>query len=260
MGKVYLVGAGPGAPDLLTLRGARLLAEADIVFFDALVHPGTLALAAKAKKVAVGKRCGQVSTDQRYINGHLVDAAQAHAVVVRLKGGDPMLFGRAQEEIAELETAGVEYEVVPGITAALAASAQLGVSLTRRGVARSVTFATPRVGDGEDESANHWVGSAANADTTVLYMAAGHAATHARELIAAGKSAGTPVICIESATLPEERRVATTLGGLLRGIPGNGGPALLCIGEVYREWLADAQRMRPDAGQRQTTVEQCSLN
>ncbi|MGH8703955.1 MAG: SAM-dependent methyltransferase, partial [Burkholderiales bacterium] len=113
-GKVYLIGAGPGAPDLLTLRAARLLAEADIVFHDALVHPETLALAACAEKVAVGKRCGRHSTAQRFISKRLVDAARRHRTVVRLKGGDPMLFGRAHEEIAALEKAGIEYEVVPG--------------------------------------------------------------------------------------------------------------------------------------------------
>src|SRR4051812_23946101 len=112
-GTVYLVGAGPGAPDLLTLRAARLLQRADIVFHDALVHPDTIALAEQAEKVAVGKRCGRQSTAQRFINKRLVDAARQHAVVVRLKGGDPMLFGRAQEEIAALEDAGITYEVVP---------------------------------------------------------------------------------------------------------------------------------------------------
>ena len=136
MTKVYLVGAGPGAPDLLTLRAARLLAEADIVFYDALVHPDTVALAIKAKKVAVGKRAGQVSTDQRFINRQLVEAARHYQNVVRLKGGDPMIFGRAQEEIDALKDAGIDFEVTPGITAALAASASLGISLTRRGVAR----------------------------------------------------------------------------------------------------------------------------
>src|SRR5215470_16832034 len=116
MGKVYLVGAGPGAPDLLTLRAARLLASADIVFHDALVHPDTIALATRAQKIGVGKRCGSHSTVQRFINKQLVDAARRHAIVVRLKGGDPMLFGRAQEEIAALDAAGIEYEVVPGVT------------------------------------------------------------------------------------------------------------------------------------------------
>ena len=120
MGKVYLVGAGPGAPDLLTLRAARLLGEADIVFYDALVHPDTLKLAAKARLVDVGKRNGKVSTEQRFTNRALVEAAKTHAVVVRLKGGDPMLFGRAHEELEALHEAGIEAEVVPGITAALA--------------------------------------------------------------------------------------------------------------------------------------------
>ena len=154
IGTVYLVGAGPGAPDLLTLRAARLLGEADIVFHDALVHPDTLALAARAEKIAVGKRCGKHSTAQRFINKRLVDAAREHRVVVRLKGGDPMLFGRAQEEIDALQAAGIPFEVVPGVTAALAASAQLGISLTRRGVARTITFVTPRIGD--DETATNW--------------------------------------------------------------------------------------------------------
>src|SRR5689334_6278543 len=164
-GTVYLVGAGPGAPDLLTLRAANLLARADIVFHDALVHPDTLALAARAEKIAVGKRCGKHSTAQRFINKRLIDAAHKHAVVVRLKGGDPMLFGRAQEEIAALEAAGIEYQIVPGVTAALAASAELGVSLTQRGVARSVVFLTPRVGEGEQP--NEWVRAALAADTAV---------------------------------------------------------------------------------------------
>src|SRR5207253_2603302 len=133
MGKVYLVGAGPGAPDLLTLRAARLLEAADIVFHDALVHPGTLALARRARLVDVGKRYGKVSTEQRFINRALIEAARTHAVVVRLKGGDPMLFGRAQEELDALAEARVECEVVPGITAALATAASLKVSLAGRG-------------------------------------------------------------------------------------------------------------------------------
>src|SRR5580704_15674283 len=139
-GTVYLVGAGPGAPDLLTLRAAKLLAAADIVFHDALVHPQTIALAVRAERIAVGKRCGKHSTAQKFINKRLVDAAQRHAVVVRLKGGDPMLFGRAQEEIAALAAAGIRCEVVPGVTAALAASAELGIALTQRGLARSIAF------------------------------------------------------------------------------------------------------------------------
>ena len=231
MSKVYLVGAGPGAPDLLTLRAARLLEKADIVFYDALVHADTVALAVNAKKVAVGKRVGRVSTDQRFINRSLVEAASKYAIVVRLKGGDPMIFGRAQEEIDALTDAGIAYEVVPGITAALAASAQLGISLTRRGLARSVTFATPRIGPNEIES--DWLVSTAAAETAVLYMAAGQAAQIATALIAEGKSANTPVAIVESATLENERRIFTSLAGLTASTLNLDGPAVLCIGEVF---------------------------
>ncbi len=140
-GKVYLVGAGPGAPDLLTLRAAEILKRADVVFHDALVHPRTLELAARARKFAVGKRSGRHSTAQKFINKRLVDAARGHKIVVRLKGGDPTLFGRVQEEIDALRAAGIDFEIVPGVTAATAASAELGVSLTRRGFARHVVFA-----------------------------------------------------------------------------------------------------------------------
>src|SRR5436309_11336030 len=202
-GVVYLVGAGPGAPDLLTLRAAKLLEKADIVFHDALVHPDTIALAPRAEKVAVGKRCGKHSTAQKFINKRLVDAAKVHAVVVRLKGGDPMLFGRAQEEIAALEAAGVRYEVVPGVTAALAASAELGLSLTQRGVARSVAFVTPRVGEGENPS--DWAQSIAAADAGAIYMGVGQAEQIAAALIGAGKPPTTPIVIVESASLAESR-------------------------------------------------------
>ena len=231
MSKVYLVGAGPGAPDLLTLRAARLLESADIVFYDALVHADTVALAVNAKKIAVGKRVGRVSTDQRFINRNLVEAASKYAIVVRLKGGDPMIFGRAQEEIDALTDAGIAFEVVPGVTAALAASAQLGISLTRRGVARSVTFATPRIGPNEIES--DWLTSTAAADTAVLYMAAGQAAQIAAALIAEGKPSSTPVAIVENATLENERRIFTSLAGLTASTLNLDGPALLCIGEVF---------------------------
>ena len=234
MGKVYLVGAGPGAPDLLTLRAARLLESADIVLHDALVHPDTLALATRARKMDVGKRYGKVSTEQRFIIRALIEAARTHETVVRLKGGDPMVFGRAQEEIDALREAGIEVEVVPGITAALAAAATLKISLTRRGVARTVAFLTPRVG--RDESASEWLPVAIEADSAVLYMAAGASQDIAASLIAAGKPASTPVALVESATLPEERRLFTTLGELGRtDLPRAEGPVLVCVGEVFRD-------------------------
>src|SRR3982074_647780 len=136
MGKVYLVGAGPGAPDLLTLRASEILERPELVFHDALVHPQTLALAAHARKILVGKRSGRHSTAQSFINKRLVDAARKHAVVVRLKGGDPMLFGRAQEEIDALRRAQDGFEVTPRVDRAITADAALGVSLTRRRPAR----------------------------------------------------------------------------------------------------------------------------
>jgi len=246
-GKVYLVGAGPGAPDLLTLRAARLLGTADIVFHDALVHPEVLALAPQATLIAVGKRCGAHSTAQRFINKRLVDAAREHAVVVRLKGGDPMLFGRAQEEIDALLAAGIAFEVVPGVTAALAAASQLGVSLTKRGVARTVTFVTPRIGD--DEDASDWVSAAVSADTAALYMGAGQAEALVAALVAHGRSADTPVVVVRNASLPDS--VVRT--GLLRDLPalcrdGSAGddgtphPAMILLGET----LAAVARSRND--------------
>ena len=236
MGKVYLIGAGPGAPDLLTVRAARILEKAEIVFHDALVHPEVIALAAHARIVAVGKRCSQISTNQRFINRALVEAAARHETVVRLKGGDPMIFGRAQEEIDALSAVGVTFEVVPGITAALAASAELNVSLTRRGVSRSVVFATPRVGD--DQSAEHhaWARAVAAADTAVLYMSRGDATALTAALKAAGLSAAHPAAIVESASLPAGQRVACTLEELPERVrQTTGGPALVILGEVLRE-------------------------
>jgi uroporphyrin-III C-methyltransferase len=238
-GKVYLVGAGPGAPDLLTLRAARLLEAADIVFHDALVHPDTLALAASAQKIAVGKRCGQHSTAQRFINKRLVDAAAQHAIVVRLKGGDPMLFGRAQEELDALDAAGIAYEVVPGITAALGAAAELAVSLTRRGVARDVAFVTPRVG--ESETPRDWAAVALAADTAAIYMGAGEAAAVAHTLIRRGKPPRTPVAVVENASLPESRisfGALEDLAAIARQV--SAGPALILVGDVFAERAARA--------------------
>jgi uroporphyrin-III C-methyltransferase len=231
-GKVYFVGAGPGAPDLLTLRAAEVLKRADIVFYDALVHPDTIALAASAERVPVGKRCGRHSTAQRFINKRLVDAAQKARVVVRLKGGDPMLFGRAQEEIAALESAGVGYEVVPGVTAALGASADIGVSLTQRGRARSVVFLTPRVGEGERP--NDWARTAVASDTAVIYMGSGQAQGITDALLAHGLDPATPLVVVENASLPECRQFAMTLRELpCVSVLGLTGPTVIMIGEVY---------------------------
>ena len=231
-GVVYLVGAGPGAPDLLTIRAARLLERADIVFHDALVHEDTLALATRARKIAVGKRCGRHSTAQRFIDKQLVDAAHRHQVIVRLKGGDPMLFGRAQEEIAALETAGVRYEIVPGVTAALAAAADLGTSLTQRGSVRSFTFVTPRVGVGEDPS--HWLDAMRGADAGAIYMGSREAPSIAAALIADGYVETTPVAIVEDASLPSSRVSYTTVAGLAATGAASEAPTLLLVGPQFR--------------------------
>ena len=245
-GIVHLVGAGPGVPDLLTLRAARVLATADIVFHDALVHPDIVALAVHAIKVPVGKRCGRLSSAQRFINKRLVDAAQVHRVVVRLKGGDPMLFGRAQEEIDALRAAGIAFEVVPGVTAALASAADLRTSLTRRGDgagrgARSVVFVTPRVGAEAVAAADpasddaRWIAAVNASDTAVLYMASRDADRIATALVAAGRDASTPVAIVENASLPGALRTGTTLGALaISGLIGLEGPATLVVGDAMR--------------------------
>jgi len=177
---------------------------------------------------------GKHSTAQAFINKQLIDSARKHDVIVRLKGGDPMLFGRAQEEIDALVGSGVDVEVVPGITAALAASASLKVSLTRRGIARNVAFVTPRIG--KAEKAGNWLDTAASADTVVIYMGAGEAAAIANALILQGRPASTPAAMIESASLSDEQWHFGTLAGLgeLAGLVGT-GPAIIVLGEVLRD-------------------------
>ncbi|VVD62192.1 uroporphyrinogen-III C-methyltransferase [Pandoraea terrae] len=240
MGKVYLIGAGPGAADLITVRGARLLAMADVVLHDALVEPEMLALAPQARLVPAGKRCGRHSSAQHFINKRLVDYARTHGVVVRLKGGDPMLFGRADEELRACEAAGIEVEVVPGITAALASAASLKRSLTLRGVARSVAFATQsRAADSAEITAQ------ASADSLVYYMGRDAAQRIASELIAHGRAAATPVAIVEAATTPRERSVQLTLGDVRDGRAAEwfdaAQPSVLLIGEAF----ANAQVSTP---------------
>lgn len=249
-GTVYLVGAGPGATDLLTLRAARILESADIVFHDALVEESTLALAQNAEHVAVGKRCGKHSMPQHFINQHLIEAAKRYQTVVRLKGGDPMLFGRAQEELEALQAAGVNAIVVPGVTAASAASADIAQSLTERGVSRSVVFLTPKTGEGE--APNHWARAAVSADTAVLYMASKQAEGVARALIAAGVSMNCPAVIVENASKPERRVINTRVVGLAKAAQYLGdGPALVMVGKVYRrvrEHAPEESALASDSG------------
>ncbi|QWE28117.1 uroporphyrinogen-III C-methyltransferase [Polynucleobacter sp. AM-7D1] len=245
LGKVFLVGAGPGAADLITLRGARLLAQADIVFHDALVDPTMLELCPQATKVAVGKRCGKLSSAQHFINKRLVDAAKKYQIIIRLKGGDPMMFGRADEEIQALKLAGIEVEVVPGITAALAGAASMQQSLTLRGVSRSVAFVTVAQGRGlggdNPSKSEHAPLAQPNADTLVYYMGRKDATSIAKQLIEsdARHDDGTPVHILEAVSTKNERHWSSTLGQLAKGEANEwfnaASPALIMIGEALRQ-------------------------
>lgn len=239
LGKVVLVGAGPGAADLITVRGARLLAQADVVLYDALVTPEMLALCARAEKISVGKRSGQRSTAQALINQQLVDCARRHALVVRLKGGDPMLFGRADEELRALEAAGIEVEVVPGITTAVAAAAATRQPLTKRGVARSVAFFTSSTAPGQPDHP-----SLPETDTLVQYMGGREAAATAERLLAEGRRPDLPVVVVENCSRPDERILRLTLCALARGLEPGQGPVLVMMGEA----LARREHQAPDQG------------
>jgi uroporphyrin-III C-methyltransferase len=227
LGKVYLIGAGPGAQDLITLRGARLLAQADVVLHDALVTAEMLELCPQAEKILVGKRCGQLSTAQQFINKQLVDNARKHALVVRLKGGDPMLFGRADEELRALEDAGIEVEVVPGITTAVAAAAATKQPLTKRGVARSVAFFTSSTAP---EHADH--AAIPDSDTLVQYMGGREAIVTAQRMLDQGRRPDTPVVVIENCSRPDQRIMRLTLATLAHGLGAAHGPVLVMLGDA----------------------------
>ena len=233
-GNVWLVGAGPGDPDLLTKKAEKLLHCADIVFYDALVGAGVLALIPPhVEQVAVGKRSGRHSKDQRTINELLVEAALAGRRVVRLKGGDPSIFGRATEEMEALERHDVTVRVCPGVTAASAAAASAGLSLTLRGMARRLTFVTAHARAGEALNLD-WQALADPEMTLAVYMGKAAAGEVSRNLIAFGLPGDTPVLLVENASLPEERRFSSRLDLLpltARTALGD-GPALLLIGQA----------------------------
>jgi uroporphyrin-III C-methyltransferase len=241
-GKVWFVGAGPGSEDLLTVRALRVLARADVVLHDALVPAQILRWARAAVLVAVGKRCDRPSAGQRDIDRALVAAARRHASVVRLKGGDPAVFGRLDEEIDALQAAGIPWEVVPGVTAASAAAAAAGQSLTRRGDARRVTIVTPRTGRGQLDN-DCWADGLDEHGTVVLYMAGRVAASCAQVLLDRGFGPDVPVVAVRAASLPRQDVRWTTLAGMRSGFFDDGQPVALLIGRA----LADR---RPAAAHR----------
>ncbi len=196
-GKVWFIGAGPGAADLITVRGARALGHAEVVLFDALTDPALRDFAPRARWIDVGKRGFCHATGQTKINALLVQQARGHGCVVRLKGGDPSIFGRLEEELAALALAGIECEVVPGVTAALAAAAATARPLTRRGRGRSVSLTTAMTRSGELRGGR-------SADTEVFYMAGRQLAALSRQLHAAGWPADTPVSVVSRAGWPDQ--------------------------------------------------------
>ena len=233
-GDVWLVGAGPGDPDLLTRKAEKLIAAADIVFYDALVGPSVLALIPPGvDQVSVGKRSGRHSKAQQSINDLLLAAARAGKRVVRLKGGDPSIFGRSAEEMAHLASDGVRFRIWPGITTASAAAASGSASLTLRGVARGLTLVTAHLKAGEPLRLD-WDALARPGGTLGIYMGRAAAGEISRQLIAAGRDPETPVMVAVNVSLPDERLIRGKLSALafLVRTVSDEDPTLLLIGEA----------------------------
>jgi uroporphyrin-III C-methyltransferase len=234
-GGVWLVGAGPGDPELLTRKAERLIGRADVVFYDALVGKGIIAFAT-GRVVYVGKRSGRHSKDQRSIDRLIVAAALAGERVVRLKGGDPAIFGRATEELDACRAAGVPAHICPGVTAASAAAADLGLSLTLRGTARRLTLVTAHARAGERLDLD-WSALADPQATLAIYMGKAAARSITSGLLKAGVSSDMPVAVVENASLPRQRVFTTRLGLLplvARTALGE-GPVIILVGEAIRQ-------------------------
>ena len=228
--KVYLIGAGPGDPELMTLKGARALACADVVLIDELVSRGCLAHARSgARIVEVGKRGGCASTPQLFIEKLMIQYAKAGSVVARLKGGDPFVFGRGGEEMEALANAGIEVEVIPGVTAGTAVPGSLGIPVTHREFVRGVTFVTGHTRDGAEPD---WDALARAGTTLVIYMGLARVVRIVRALARAGMPPSMPACIIQDGTLKTQKQRVTTLGRL--SAQGFGSPALIVVGEVVR--------------------------
>lgn len=235
MGTVYLIGAGPGDPGLLTRRGARLLRRADVVVHDALVDPRVLDLAPTwAERIDVGKRAGRTCTPQPQIQRILIEAAHRARVVVRLKGGDPFVFGRGAEEALALRAAGVRFRIVPGVTAAVGVAAYTGISLTHRDLASAVTFVTGQEDPTRPDGRIDWGHLAPTHGTLVIYMGMRRLRDIATTLIHAGRSPDTPAAVIEWGTLATQRLVTAPLREIAdrTAEAGLGSPGLIIIGDV----------------------------
>ncbi|MFC6837343.1 uroporphyrinogen-III C-methyltransferase [Halomarina ordinaria] len=242
-GRVSLVGSGPGDPDLLTVKARRLLEDADVVLHDKLPGPAILDLIPEDRREDVGKRAGGERTSQEYTNDRLVELAREGKHVVRLKGGDPFVFGRGGEEAEHLAASGVPFEVVPGVTSAVAGPAVAGIPVTHRDHASSVTFVTGHEDPTKPESAVDWGALAATGGTLVVLMGVGKLPEYTRELREAGLSDDTPVALVERATWPDQRVAVGTLADIVdvRDREGISPPAITVVGEVAgtRERLLD---------------------
>jgi uroporphyrin-III C-methyltransferase len=248
-GSVWLVGAGPGDPGLLTLHAAHALACADIVLHDALVSPDILAMAGTSRLEPVGKRAGGARTHQMRINQRLVDLARQGSRVLRLKGGDPLVFGRGGEEAIALAAAAIPFRVVPGVSAGIGGTASAGIPLTHRGLAHSVAFATGHDVHGGVPDSLDLPALARGADVLVFYMALRQTAPLAAGLIAAGRHADEAVAFVAGATTPAQRVTIATLataGAVAADLPKS-LPTLIVIGPVLalRDVLAPLQQTRP---------------
>jgi uroporphyrin-III C-methyltransferase len=234
LGKVFLIGAGPGDPELITLKAARVLGYADAVLIDDLVHREVLLHArGDARVIDVGKRGGCKSTPQDFIERLMVALARSGSIVARLKGGDPLVFGRGGEEIEALEAADIPYEVISGITAGIAAPAMLGIPVTHREVARGVTLLTGHASDGAGPD---WRALRASGTTLVLYMGMARLSELVAGMLEAGYPAETPACAIQNGTLATQADVVTSLAKLTAAVARArlGTPAILVIGEVVR--------------------------
>ena len=235
VGKVYLVGAGPGDPGLMTLRGKTLLEHADVVVYDALVSPAILGMIAdRAEKINAGKRRGRHSKLQAETTQLLMTKAKSNAVVVRLKGGDPFVFGRGGEEMEDLIKAGVRVEVVPGITSGIAAPAYAGIPVTHRGYSSSVTFVTGHEAAGKYRPQVNWQAIASGSETIVIYMGVHNLPQIIPQLMAGGLSPQTPIALIRWGTRSEQAELMGTLASIVEQVELTGfeAPAVAVIGKV----------------------------
>lgn len=230
-GKVTLIGAGPGDPELLTLKAVRALAKANVVLVDDLVNREILCHAPRARIVEVGKRGGCKSTPQSFINRMMIALAQQGQQVARLKGGDPFLFGRGGEEMLALQAAGIEVDIVPGITSGTAVPASIGIPVTHRQYTHGVTFITGHTRDGESPN---WRALVESRTTLVIYMGLKHLPGIVSDLLNAGLSSNMPAAVIQQGTLPHQQQVVTNIANLPFAVKQHGftSPALIVVGDV----------------------------